>query len=82
MEAACASISIDLLSYYDLFDTTIAHADDVLSFMASMGIVMIVAFIDDKECALMLQARRLSETFVYGSISLMTASAITLSTSA
>lgn len=30
----------------------------------------------------MLQARRLSETFVYGSISLMTASAITLSTSA
>lgn len=46
MEAACASISIDLLSYYDLFDTTIAHADDVLSFMASMGVVMIVAFID------------------------------------
>lgn len=32
MEAACASISIDLLSYYDLFDTTIAHADDVSVF--------------------------------------------------
>lgn len=46
MEAACASISIDLLSYYDLFDTTFAHADDVLSFMASMGVVIIVAFID------------------------------------
>ena len=46
MEAACASISIDLLSYYDLFDATIAHADDVLSFMASMGVVIIVAFID------------------------------------
>lgn len=82
MKAVCASISFDLLSYYDLFDTTIAHADDVLSFMASMGVVIIVAFIDDKECALMLQARRLSETFVYGIISLMTASAITLSTSA
>ena len=26
------------------FDTTIAHADDVLSFMASMGVVIIVAF--------------------------------------
>lgn len=82
MKAVCASISIDLLSYYDLFDATIAYADDVLSFMASMGVVIIVAFIDDKECALMLQARRLSETFVYGIISLMTASAITLSTSA
>lgn len=46
MEAACASISIDLLSYYDLFDTAIAHVDDVLSFMASMGVVIIVAFID------------------------------------
>ena len=32
MEAACASISIDLLFYYDLFDTTIAHADDVCVF--------------------------------------------------
>lgn len=33
MEAACASISIGLLSYYDLFDTTIAHADDVDTFL-------------------------------------------------
>ena len=46
MEAACASIAFDFLSYYDLFDTTIAHADDVLSFMASMVVVIIVAFID------------------------------------
>lgn len=46
MEASCASISIDFLSYYDFFDATIAHADDVLSFMASMGVVIIVAFID------------------------------------
>ena len=28
------------------FDATIVHADDVLSFMASMGVVIIVAFID------------------------------------
>lgn len=48
MEAACASISIDLLSYYDLFDATIALADDVVSFMASMGVVIIVAFIDKR----------------------------------
>ena len=33
MEAACASISFDFLSYYDLFDTTIAHADDVDTFL-------------------------------------------------
>lgn len=32
MEAAYASISIDLLSYYDLFDTTIVHADDASVF--------------------------------------------------
>lgn len=81
MEAACASISIDLLSYYDLFDTTIAHADDV-SVFHGYWICHYCRLYRYKECALMLQARRLSETFVYDIISLMTASAITLSTSA
>lgn len=33
METACASIFIDFLFYYDLFDTTIAHADDVDTFL-------------------------------------------------
>lgn len=82
MEAACASISIDLLSYYDLFDTTIAHADDVGVFHGQYGNCHDSRLYRYKECALMLQARRLSETFVYDIISLMTASAITLSTSA
>lgn len=64
METACASISIDLLSYYDLFDTTIALRMMSASFMA-IGFVIIVAFIDDKKCVLVSQARCLSD-YVYG----------------